>query len=108
VSLTAPAITTQRVAQHTAGRVPWAPVSRVSEAPSTQERVIRAKLVPVIRRAVGEVEFDGHIERELRVDAQLEREVGLDLRERLEFDVDDGLTVGDRDLVERDRVSVLS
>ena len=40
-------------------------------------------------------------------DAELEREVGLDLGERLELEVDDRLPVGDRDLVERDRVPAL-
>ena len=52
--------------------------------------------------------FDEQVEGELqRFDAELEREVGFDLGERLELDVDDRLPVGDRDLVERDRVPAL-
>jgi hypothetical protein len=49
---------------------PLGTVSGVGEAPSTQERVVRPKLVAVIRGTIGEVEFDEQVEGELRrVDA---------------------------------------
>ena len=82
-------------------------VAGVGEAPAAQERVVGEQLVVVVGGAAGEVELDQQVEGELdRGDAQLERDVGLDLGERVEREVDDRLLVGERDLVEGDRVAV--
>jgi len=81
----------------------------MGEAPTAQERVVGEELVPVVGRAGGEVELDEQVERELRrVDAKLERQVWLDLGECLELEVDDRLSVGDGDFVERERVAALA
>jgi len=80
----------------------------VGECPAAEECVVGEELVAVVGGACGEVDLNQEVERELkRLDAELERQVGLDLRERLQREVDDRLPVGDVDLVERDRVPAL-
>ena len=93
----------------TAGRRALGSVAWVGEAPAAEERVVGEELVAVVGGPGGEVDLDEQVEGELqRFDAELEREVGLDLGERLELEVDDRLSVGDGDLVERDRVAALA
>ena len=71
------------------GSVAW-----VCEAPAAQEGVVGEELLAVVRGASGEVDLDEQVEGELhRFDAKLERQVGLDLRERLQLEVDDRLPV---------------
>ena len=87
---------------------PLGSVAGVGEAPAAEEGVVGEELVAVVGGTRGEVDLDEQVEGQLqRFDAELEREVRLDLGERLELDVDDRLPVGDRDLVERDRVPPL-
>jgi len=86
------------------GSVAW-----VGECPAAEERVVGEELLAVVGRAGGEVDLDEQVECKLqRFDVDFEREVEFDLGERLELEVDDRLPVGDRDLVERDRVPALS
>ena len=95
--------------EHDGGAGALGAVAWVGEAPAAEERVVGEELVAVVGGAGGEVDLDEQVEGELeRLDAELEREVGLDLGERLELEVDDRLAVGDRDLVERDRVAALA
>ena len=95
--------------EHDRGPGALGSVAGVGEAPAAQERVVGEELLAVVGGAGGEVDLDEQVEGELqRFDAELEREVGLDLGERLELEVDDRLPVGDRDLVERDRVAALA
>ena len=97
-----------RADEHDRGAGALGSVARVREAPAAEERVVGEELVAVVGGAGGEVDLDEQVEGELqRFDAELEREVGLDLGEGLELEVDDRLPVGDRDLVERDRVPAL-
>ena len=95
--------------EHDGGTGALGSVAGVGEAPAAEERVVGEELLAVVGGAGGEVDLDEQVEGELqRFDAELEREVGLDLGERLELEVDDRLPVGDRDLVERDRVPALA
>ena len=98
-----------RAHEHDGGAGALGSVAGVGEAPAAEERVVGEELLAVVGGAGGEVELDEQVEGELqRFDAELEREVGLDLGERLQLEVDDRLSVGDLDLVERDRVAALA
>ena len=98
-----------RADEHDSGAGALGSVAGVGEAPAAEECVVGEELLAVVGGAGGEVDLDEQVEGELqRFDAELEREVGLDLGERLELEVDDRLPVGDRDLVERDRVPALA
>ena len=93
--------------EHDGGPGALGAVAGVGEAPAGEERVVGEEFVAVVGGAGGEVELDEEVEGELRrVDAKFEGEVGFDFGEGFEVEVDDGLAVGDGDLVGGDGVAV--